>query len=136
MRFFFYGTLLDPELRRVVIGRDIPVVAATLAGWCRLGVAGMHFPMIRRDEAGSVAGALTEPLGAGEIARLRHYEGDGYCLVAVEARDQEGAGIAASVFAPPDGHLIGVGTWTLGDWQRSHRDAVLGRLRGYDWPPG
>jgi hypothetical protein len=134
MRFFFYGTLLDPECRRVVIGRDIPVVAATLFGWRRLGVAGKHFPMIQRDAKGSTAGAVTDPLGVRDVARLRYYEGDSYHLVAVEVRHEGGAGVAATVFAPPDGSLVGVGTWSLGDWQRDHRAAVLDRLRAYDWP--
>jgi hypothetical protein len=136
MRFFFYGTLLDLELRRVVVGRDIPVVAATLFGWRRLGVAGEHYPTIQRDASGSVDGVLTDPLGVRDVARLRHYEGDGYRPLAVEIRDQAGAGIAATVFAPPDGRLVGVGTWSLGDWQRDHRAAVLGRLSACDWPQG
>jgi Gamma-glutamyl cyclotransferase, AIG2-like len=134
MRFFFYGTLLDPELRRVVIGRDTPVTAAMLLGWRRLGVAGEHFPMIRRDATGSVVGAVTDPLGMREVARLRHYEGDIYRVVAVEVCHEGGAAIAAAVFAPPDGHHIGAGTWSLGDWQRDHRAAILDRLRAHDWP--
>ncbi len=46
MRLFFYGTLLDQELRRLVIGRDIAVAAATLTGWRRLAVIRKPFPMI------------------------------------------------------------------------------------------
>ena len=134
MRFFFYGTLLDSKLRRVVVGRDIPVVAATLPGWRRLGVAGAHYPMIQRDTSASVDGVLTDPLGGRAFARLRHYEGEGYRPLAVEVRDQGAADIAAMVFAPPDGRLVGVGTWSLDDWQRGHRAAVLGRLASCDWP--
>ena len=136
MRFFFYGTLLDPDVRRIVVGRDIALAAATLSGWRRLGVVGRHFPMIERDATASVAGVVTESLGPGDVARLRHYEGDGYHLVAVAVRDEGGAGIGASVFAPPDGRFVGAGEWTLADWQRDHRDAVLGRLRAYEWPCG
>lgn len=134
MRFFFYGTLLDRELRRLVVGRDIALEGATLFGWRRLGVAGKHFPIIQRDAASSVIGAVTEPLGVGDLARLQRYEGDGYGLVAVEVRDQSGARIVAEVFAPPDGRFIGVGTWVLGDWQRDHRATVLARLHADDWP--
>ncbi len=133
MRFFFYGTLLDPELRRIVVGCDIDVAAATLIGWRRLGVVGEHFPLIQRDATGSVAGAVTNPLGAGAMARLRHYEGDGYQLVTVEVRDLRGAGITAEVFVPPDGRHVGVGAWDFGAWQRDHRGAILDHLRAYDW---
>jgi hypothetical protein len=117
MRFFFYGTLLDDALRRVV--------------------ARKHYPIIRRDAAASVAGAVTDTLGARDIARLRHYEGDGYELVAARIHDQDGADIAAQVFVPPEeSGLVGAGDWNLDDWRREHRAAVLGRLRAYRWPPG
>jgi len=136
MRFFFYGTLLDDEIRRIVIGRAVALTGAALPGWRRLGVAGKHYPIIQRDAAASVAGAVTEILGAGDIARLRHYEGDGYELIAAEIRDHTDAAIAAQVFVPREGGLVGAGEWNLEDWQREHRAGVLGRLRAYRWPAG
>jgi gamma-glutamylcyclotransferase (GGCT)/AIG2-like uncharacterized protein YtfP len=136
MRLFVYGTLLDEELRRLVIGRDVALAAATLPGWRRLAVIGAPFPMIERDPAGSVAGAVTEPLGAREMARLRHYEGDGYELVAADIRDARGAGSAAQVFVPRAGRYVGAGAWDLAAWQRDHRAATLDRLSAYRWPPG
>jgi hypothetical protein len=134
MRFFFYGMLLDPELRRIVIGREIALTAATLSGWRRLAIADKPYPFIERDAAASVVGVATEPLDAGEVARLRRYEGDGYQLAAVEVREDRGSRIAAEVFVPPEGCFVGVGTWDLGAWQRDHRVAALDRLRDYDWP--
>jgi hypothetical protein len=136
MHFFFYGTLLDDEVRRIVIGRAVALSVATLSGWRRLGVAGKHYPIIQRDAAASVAGAVTETLGPGDITRLRHYEGNGYELIAADVRDQTGATIVAQVFVPPEGGLLGAGNWDLGDWQREHREAVLLRLRAYRWPAG
>jgi ADP-ribose pyrophosphatase len=136
MRFFFYGTLLDDALRRIVIGRDMALGEATLAGWRRRGVAGKPYPMIERDPAGSVAGGVTGDLGAGEIARLRHYEGDGYELIAAGIRDGTGAEIAAEIFVPLAGSLVGAGDWSLADWQRKHRAGVLERLASYRWPSG
>ncbi len=136
MRLFFYGTLLDQELRRLVIGRDIAVAAATLTGWRRLAVIGKPFPMIERDPTGSVAGAVTEPLGTRDLARLRHYEGEGYQLVTADVRDEGGARIAAEVFAPSERRYVGAGAWDFGAWQCDHRAALLGRLRAYRWPAG
>jgi len=135
-RLFFYGTLLDRELRRMVIGRDVDVVPATLPGWRRLAVAGHAYPMIRRDADASVAGVVTEPLSAGELARLRHYEGEDYPLAAVELRDDSGAGIAAALFAPPADRFAAAGEWQLADWQRRDRADILDRLRDHDWPQG
>ena len=84
--------------------------------------------------ATSVAGVVTEPLDAGEVARLHHYKGDGYQLAAVEVREDRGSRIATEVFVPPEGCFVGVGAWDLGAWQRDHRVAALDRLRDYDWP--
>jgi gamma-glutamylcyclotransferase (GGCT)/AIG2-like uncharacterized protein YtfP len=134
MRFFFYGTLLDDEIRRGVIGREVALVEATLVDWRRLAAAGKHYPFIQADAAASVEGAVTDRLGARDIARLRHYEGDGYELIAAEVRERGGAHIAAQVFVPSEGRLIGAGEWNLSDWQREHRAGVLGRLGAYRWP--
>src|SRR5256885_6183250 len=107
MRFFFYGTLLDDALRRTVIGRNIALGEATLAGWRRRGVVGKDYPMIERDPGGSVIGVVTETLGASEIARLQHYEGDGYALVTAGIRDRSGTDLVANIFVPPAGSLVG-----------------------------
>jgi gamma-glutamylcyclotransferase (GGCT)/AIG2-like uncharacterized protein YtfP len=134
MRFFFYGTLLDDEIRRIVVGRAVAITGATLMGWRRLAAAGKHYPFIQADAAASVEGAVTDRLGTRDIARLRHYEGEGYELIAAEVRERGGAHIAAQVFVPSEGRLIGAGEWNLSDWQREHRAGVLGRLGAYRWP--
>jgi hypothetical protein len=134
MRFFFYGTLLDDELRRIVIGRDVSLSEAILAGWRRRGVVGKHYPMLERDPTGSITGVVTETLGGGEIARLRHYEGDGYELITAGIRDRSGTDIAAEIFVPRAGTLVAAGDWNLGGWQREHRAGVLNRLSTYRWP--
>jgi ADP-ribose pyrophosphatase len=135
MRFFFYGTLLDDELRRVVFGHEVALAPATLSGWRRLQATGKHFPIIAADPGGSVEGGVTPALGAGDVARLRHYEGDdNYGMREVEVRDHGGSRIAARIFVPRKGEFVGDGPWDLGEWQRVHRAAVLGRLRGFDWP--
>jgi ADP-ribose pyrophosphatase len=134
MRFFFYGTLLDDALRRIVIGRDVALSEAILAGWRRCGVVGRQYPMLERDPSGTVTGVVTEALGAGEIARLRHYEGDGYELITADVRDRSGTDIAAEIFVPRPGTLVAAGDWSLAEWQRAHRAGVLDRLSTYRWP--
>jgi hypothetical protein len=136
MRFFFYGTLLDDALRRVVIGRDVALDEAMLPGWRRRGVVGKHYPMIERDAAARVDGGVTENLASSEIARLRHYEGDGYELITATIRDRSGVGIPAAIFVPAAGSLVAAGDWSLGNWQREHRRGVLERLGIYRWPRG
>ena len=46
MRFFFYGTLMDADIRRAVLGvRALaPAERATLDGWRRVKKAGVSYP--------------------------------------------------------------------------------------------
>lgn len=79
---FVFGTLLDADLRRVVLGpHDRPVLSsAHLRGFARQRVAGESFPMLVPAPGGLVEGALIGGLGPQALARLRFYEGPGYAL--------------------------------------------------------
>ena len=81
MRFFFYGTLLDPELRARVLGGDARAVAlkpAILRGWERYFEAGVPWPMIRRREGAAVEGALASDISEAAGRLLDAYEGGLY----------------------------------------------------------
>ena len=71
---FFYGTLCHPPLLRAVLGREVRVAPAWLAGHSVFWAEGQHFPMIVEGGEGA-RGVLAEGLGPDDIARLDHYEG-------------------------------------------------------------
>jgi hypothetical protein len=57
MRFFFYGTLMDPGLLSWVLGRPIAprkLVPALLRGYLRSKAQGLPYPMVLRDSTASV----------------------------------------------------------------------------------
>jgi hypothetical protein len=62
LRFFFYGTLIDADVRRLVLGRLAPdeVEPATLSGWRRVKLAGVTYPGIVPDAKGWVEGVLAD----------------------------------------------------------------------------
>lgn len=136
--FFFYGTLLDDDVRAIVLGRRAPAeapVPAVLAGFRRVPVAGHSFPALIVDPRGRVEGVLLAGLGVAEAARLSYFEGPEYRPL---LRLVEGAGglpRAAWVFvpAPRQPFMPGLrprpGLWDLAGWQRRHKAGYLRGLR-------
>jgi hypothetical protein len=134
MRFFFYGTLLDPELRALVLG---PAAAArlwlrpaSLPGWERRALIGQSYPMIVPSLGGAVDGLLAAGVSQIDRAALTRYEGDGYAVRSVTVDTTAGAR-AAWVFAPPVGRALPMlgGAWSFAQWCAGPREAFLAQLR-------
>lgn len=131
MRFFFYGTLMDADVRRLVLGRHAPseVAPARLAGWRRVPVAGTSYPAIVRDPLAGVDGVLVRGLDAGGQTLLERYEGDEYEVLLVEVESASGRRVAAQVFAPRPGRIRrGRGMWDFADWGRRHKRRFIATL--------
>ncbi len=91
---FVYGTLLDPELLRRILGRDIRRLRmrpASAGGVRKMRVKGRAYPTLRPDAGATVDGRLVEGLTAGDMARLGRYEGPEYRLVDLDVRLGDGA---------------------------------------------
>ena len=131
MRFFFYGTLLDDELRAVVIGRAVPLSAATLPGWRRFGQRGVPWPGIAPALGAKVEGGIVEGIQPGERQRLLAYEGSGFELIELETVLADGSRVPTLTFLPHDRPRPTGLPWRLELWQRRHRNATLRTLA--DW---
>jgi len=132
-RFFFYGTLLDPDIRVRVLGRALGpdrLEPASVAGFRRVRAVGKWYPILVPGLAGDVVdGAVASKLTRGEIAALIAYEGEGYDLVPVTARlTASGAAVSALVFLPAGGLLRPSNQpWELERWQREDKPRVMRR---------
>ena len=144
MRFFFYGTLLDPDVTALVLGRRLPAsrfLPALLPGWSRWRVQGGSYPISIPDLKGSVAGAVVSGLSARDVARLAAYEGAGYRISSLKVR-LGGALASVSVFEPIVSKLKPTARpWDLVLWQRQDKKIFVARLakalsgrRGYSRP--
>src|SRR5690606_32610492 len=101
--FFFYGTLLDDDVRAAVLGRTAPACApvpAVLAGFRRVPVSGRSFPALIADPRGRVDGALLAGLDAAAAARLSYFEGPEYDPLLRPVVDAAGVSRDAWVFVP------------------------------------
>jgi hypothetical protein len=131
MRFFFYGTLLDPDVTALVLGRRLPpatFVPAVLPGYSRWCVQGGSYPISVPDRKGEVAGAIVGGLSARDVARLAAYEGPGYRIATLKVKVGE-ATTSVSVFEPIVTRLKPTNKpWDLALWQRRDKRAFVGRL--------
>jgi hypothetical protein len=134
MRVFVYGTLLDPDVLRAVLGRGVPAAkrsSATLSGVRRVRAAGHRYPILVRARGHAVGGMVLDGLDAADTARLRHYENDGYALVRRRVELDGGAMISAHVFVPVR-RLAGTDEdWHLAAWQGRGKRAALAAIRAH-----
>lgn len=128
--FFFYGTLMDADIRNAVLGKftkNETVSPARLPGWRRVGVRGRSYPVIVPAAGAAVDGVSVSFADGAErpvTDLLTAFEGDEYRLVALELAP----GNIVSVFAGsrrchPTGRA-----WSFSDWQRRHKRAFLAAI--------
>ncbi len=130
MRFFFYGSLMDADVRRLVLGRAAPdtIEPATVRGWRRVKLVGVTYPGLVRDAKGTVEGMLVRGLGAAARRRLVRYEGDEYDMMEVDAATAAGGSRRARMFVAGEALKPATGRWDLALWQRRHKKRFLASL--------
>ncbi|MBV8190052.1 MAG: gamma-glutamylcyclotransferase [Alphaproteobacteria bacterium] len=132
MRFFFYGTLLDPDVMALVIGRRLPpcrYALATLPGFVRRRAKGASYPIVLSDRRAAVEGAVVGALSARDVGRLAAYEGPRYRIASRKVRMNKRL-VSVSVFEPVERRFEPVeGRWDLAVWQRRDKRQFVERLR-------
>jgi len=139
MRYFFYGTLIDPDIRRHVMGERAPasVEPARLIGWRRFSLKGASFPIARADRTASIDGVLARGLDKEAGRLLDIYEGPGYGRTIVSAVDAHGKAHDAVLFVE-DGSVEFVAipqAWDYEGWVRRHKKAFMADLARQPWAP-
>jgi hypothetical protein len=140
MVYFFYGTLCDPDVLRLVLGyRPGPrqIRPASLPGFRRKQARGRSYPVLLRAAGGLVDGLLFSAARPGDAARLAAYEGPEYLTRSLPVR-RTGATRArpgrARVFlpagpalGPAQGQVLAAAfaDWALKRWQRRDKAAFL-----------
>lgn len=131
MRFFFYGTLLDPDVRRLVLPhchRDLALTPARLTDWRRARARHGRFPVVRRQPGGRVDGLLAEGIDAAGVHRMAHFEGDGYSVGRLTLA-VAGRAVEAQVFLPERRALALPEPWSLAAWQRRDKRRFLPQVQ-------
>ena len=122
MRYFFYGTLTDPDLRDALLGR-VTVSPARLRGWKRTALPGVPWPGIMPAAGAHVDGVVTGVLTQRQRRRLHRYEGTGYRRVDAAVR-AAGRTIPAGLFIPLRWPPLPL-DWDPAAWARLAKPAAL-----------
>lgn len=133
MDLFVYGTLMDDDVLRRVIGRPVPSASIGVAfvdGYKRVYVEGTYFPILVPSPAGVVEGRLITGLGAQAVKRLSRFEGRHFRLERLAVRLARGRTAEVECFMPVGGVKASSEEWDPDIWRRRHKRAFLGRLYG------
>lgn len=124
MDFFFYGTLRDAEVRRRVLGRDLPADGledAVLKDFRAVFVAGATYPTVVAKPGARTPGLLARGLGSGDAARLAVFEGAPYQVRELTVSGRRSGPLAARVFVIRGGGRATARAWSLEDWRQRFR---------------
>jgi hypothetical protein len=134
MRLFFFGTLQDPDLFALVIGRPMAALAAqpaTLLGRQSRKVKGESYPILVPHPDGRVDGVLVEGFTGDELDRMQFFESDDYALQPVIVALADGSQAEAQIYAST-GALEDAGEpWHLEAWQATEKPRTLMHHEAY-----
>lgn len=118
-QLFFYGTLRDPAVLAVVLGRSVDKIviqAAVLPDYEVCAVKGREFPFARRAQGLMASGVLVSGLSDQDVARLEYYEG-AYLFTLVPVSVQvDGVAAPAELFVTDQTVWQAEGPWSLENW--------------------
>lgn len=132
MRFFFYGTLMDADVRELVIGRkpgNPDIEPAILSGFRRVYLRGRTYPVVAPNPRDSVEGCLARGLDRTDRDRLTEFETDEYVAVLRDVRVRSGKSVRAWVFTASSRARPTPKPWRFEDWRRRHKADLLRRMR-------
>lgn len=133
MEFFFYGTLLDADVRRLVmphVAARLETRPAVLPGFRRVQANCGYFPVLSQKNASRVEGAVVGGLDARALLLMAHFEGDEYLPRRLPVIEQ-GRRRPAWVFMPAHSGYATARSWSLARWQRSHKPRLIRQTHGW-----
>jgi hypothetical protein len=136
-RFFFYGTLIDPEVLEAVLRRPVGRMqrrTAVVEGYRCVYRRGACYPVLVPDATAQAAGIFVSALTTRDVAFLKLYEGPDYDIreVPVRLSGCRARLVRANVFVPGPECEASSEAWTLEDWRRRFRQAFIRRVRSSD----
>lgn len=128
MPYFFFGTLMDPDVRRVVLDRWVDPLEIR-RGWIehfrRVWSEEASYPLLVRAPGNLVEGrVLMTPTGR-DARRIRHFEDDEYIETATEVRCETGHSVRARFFRATSRLRATSSPWELIDWAQIHKPGYL-----------
>jgi len=126
--FFFFGSLMDPDVARLVLGRTVPEAMrepATLAGYRRAVFAGESYPVIVPRPGGRVQGEVVRGIGSVERDRITWFEEGEYDVTPVAVELARGGRETALACLSRRELPVQDAGWDLARWQRDEKAQFL-----------
>jgi gamma-glutamylcyclotransferase (GGCT)/AIG2-like uncharacterized protein YtfP len=136
MHVFTYGSLMFPEVWRIVAGREFQTVAGAADGYAIFRVAGAPYPGIVADAGSVVRGLVYLDVDDVSIARLDKFEGEFYerLSLSVDCRDGQRRAAVAYVVPEKNRHVLSAEPWTAESFVASGGLAeFIERYQGFSW---
>ncbi len=124
---FVYGTLLFPDVVRILIDRDPHRRPATVHGWRAAALPGRVYPALVHQVGSSTNGNLIEGLTADEWQTLDIFETDEYALTRITLTE----GDHAWTYTYTDPTAVGPTTWNPDVFAEHHLPAYLDRCHSW-----
>lgn len=124
---FVYGTLRDPDLLRLALGREVDaetILQATLGGYRAASMPGKVYPGLVLSHGMHTPGLILAGLNRFELQVLDAYEDDEYRRGPVAVETSRGA-VAAQAYWPALPLDPDAPDWTLEAWQGREKLRVL-----------
>jgi len=134
--FFFYGTLIDPDVRRLVLGvesQKLNVMPAWLPRFTVRYVLRAKYPALRPKPGARAAGIVITGLSRKQALTLDRYEGDGYRRNIRMVRLADRRPSSAFVYMPLAKLRIDPRRWIFETWHARDKAKFL-RASGLDNP--
>lgn len=127
MRFFFYGTLMDDDLRAELLGpanANLRVTPGVLLNHRRRAARDGHYPVLIPEPRGRVPGVFVDALTRDLLLWIAHFEGPTYTPEPVTALDATGQRVEAWSFLPTRRAYASDRPWDLRVWQHRHKPSA------------
>lgn len=129
--FFFYGTLLDQDVRRAVLGIDIAaqrLVPGTLPHHVLRRVRDETYPMLLPRRHAAVRGLFATNLSLPEARLLDRFEGPAYRRSVRDIEVSDGRVVPAAVYLPCHALRAESRPWVFAAWQLREKRAFLEKI--------
>lgn len=133
MHYFFFGTLMDPDLIEAVLGRRLPsttFASAELSGYCAVAVASEDYPVLVAKPGGVVKGVVVHDLGVEDARRIAFFEESEYAVATHRIRlADSGQSVDAAVHLNTSLEAYHDVNWDFETWRRIDKPLVLALSR-------
>ncbi|MEM7224024.1 MAG: gamma-glutamylcyclotransferase family protein [Pseudomonadota bacterium] len=133
MQLFFYGTLLDADLRRAILGaaaeQRLVLRPALLPGYRCFRSSHGDYPVLLRRSGGRVKGALATGVDRIGLLRIGHFEGEDYAPAQSLVIGADGRRSMAWIYRASVPEPVERQTWNLRAWQLRSKTRLLPQVK-------